>query len=319
MAYLKSQFIVDIVLTFRSGCFVALASCYCLFLSCGERRTADSKESQQSPPSAAKIEKTIEVGDGSVLKRYWSGYDFGNAENINNPEKGEQALVDFINLFPQTSIEDVSLAIKSMFSQAKHSPKAIDFLKKQTEKYLYDPNSPMRNDSYYEPVLEYLLDSARLEPADRLRMEARLIMIRKNKPGTVASDFSYVLADGTKGNLHSFEAQTTLLFFYEPGCSHCEEAIAQLKDLTFFNELISRKQLRVLAVYPFGERSIWKDYQANLPSNWVNAFVDKDDMFINEKYDLKATPTIFLLDDKKRVILKDTDVQHILAYYATIN
>jgi len=249
-----------------------------------------------------------------VLLHYWDGYNFHDSTNIRTPEKGEQSLVNFINLFPQVAPDVVSSAVKSMLAMAKYDSKAYAFFLEQYEKYLYDPNSPVRNDLYYEPVLEFKLDSTKLTETDKIKTETLLTLLRKNMPGSMAADFSYVLSTGVPGQLASLSSPITVLFFYEPGCSHCEEAIGLLRNNATLNSHIANNRLTFLAVYPFGGRDIWKGYQDQIPNNWLNAFDEQGEVLKKGKYDLKATPTIFLLDEQKKVILKDADVRVLLEY-----
>lgn len=285
------------------GLFFSLLAC-----------SSPSSNSQQQPVSDSSTISPKPQTAADVLSAYWKGYDFHDSTNINTPEKGEQSLVNFISLFPQTTPDIVSAAIKTMLAEAKEDPKAYAFFLTQYEKYLYDPNSPVRNDIYYEPVLEFKLDSTKLTATEKTKTETLLALLRKNMPGSTAADFSYVLSTGQSGSLATLTSPVTVLFFYEPGCSHCEEAIEQLRNQPALNSHIANKQLTFLAVYPFGGKDIWKEYQAKIPSNWLNAFDEKEEVLKKGKYDLKATPTIFLLDEQKKVILKDADVRVLLEY-----
>ncbi|TDS13773.1 DUF5106 domain-containing protein [Sphingobacterium paludis] len=283
----------------------------CACMACSQERATHHDHDAQA--QAIPEEETASTAD-TLLARYWIGYNFHDESNLTNPDKGEQSLVNFINLFPSSSPDVVSRSIKTMLSQAQREPMALDFFMKQYEKYLYDPNSPMRNDVYYLPVMEFKLDSMRLEETEKIRTKSKLALLRKNLPGERAADFSYILPNGDRGRLSKLSSPLTVLFFYEPGCSHCEEAIQQLKDYPSINTAIDNKSLVFLAIYPFGGEDVWKEYQGNLPRNWINGFNEKDEVITKNLYDLKATPTIFLLDADKKVILKDTDVVQLLAY-----
>ena len=283
----------------------------CACVACSQKRTTNDPEKS----SAETIpEKRAALTAEESLARYWEGYNFHDESNITNPEKGEQLLVNFISLFPATSPDVVSRSIKSMLSKAQREPTAFDFFMEQYEKYLYDPNSPMRNDVYYLPVLEFKLDSTQLEESEKIRTISRLTLLRKNLPGETAADFSYVLTNGDLGRLSKLSAPLTVLFFYEPGCSHCEEAIQQLEHQAFINQAIENKSMAFLAIYPFGGKDSWQEYQGYIPRNWINGFNEREEVLKKGLYDLKATPTIFLLDADKKVILKDVDVIPLLAY-----
>lgn len=109
-----------------------------------------------------------------------------------------------------------------------------------------------------------------------------------------------------------------MLFFYEPGCSSCEEAIAEMKSNPGLNSVIENGGLKILAIYPDGNEEIWEDYQNQIPNNWINA-IDKDQVIVTKNlYMIKATPTIYLLDKHKKVILKDSYLPQVYGYFQSL-
>ena len=75
--------------------------------------------------------------------------------------------------------------------------------------------------------------------------------------------------------------------------------------------------LRILAVYPDKDISIWQKHLHNIPAEWVNGY-DKHTAINNRMlYDLKAIPTIYLLGRDKKVILKDADVRQVEGVLST--
>lgn len=290
--------------------WILFASVFLMGYAC-QPRGGGSDGTEKSVDSSVSLEVKEPA---KPLVDYWEGYDFKDVEAIHDPNKAEQAFVDFIYLFPQFDQAAVTEGIQTMLNNARVNKEVFDFFVTQYDKYLYDPNSPMRNDQYYEPVLVYLVNSDMLSDQDKTVKATLLKLVRKNQPGSEAADFAFLQADGKRSTLHSLDKRFTLLFFYEPGCPHCEQAIAEMKNQETINRLIQDQVLTVLAVYPFGGHAVWKDYASQLPENWLNVFDDAEVIMKSGKYDLKATPTIFLLDSDKKVLLKDVDVQQLLAY-----
>lgn len=253
------------------------------------------------------------TGENNLL-HYWDDFKFQDSVTISDPNIGEQRLVDFITAFPKVSTDSSALAIKQMLSKAKAHPASFSYFTEQYKRYLYDPNSPMRNDLYYEPVLEFILDSCQLDDADRYRNQTLLDLVRKNQEGTQAVDFDFQLTEGNRRTLYDINSPLTLLFFYEPGCPSCAAAISELGSSWDVQERIDEGTLTILAIYPQGERDIWKGYQSAIPEAWMNGF-DPDSQILSKRlYDLKASPTLYLLDEEKNVILKDTDMSQLRQY-----
>ena len=249
-----------------------------------------------------------------ALIRYWDDFDFTDTATVMNPEIGEQKLVDFIAEFPNVSDTVRTLAIHRMLYQAQEEPLSIGYVIKQFDHYLYDPNSPMRNDLYYEPVLAFMADSADLMDYERTRYRNLLDLVRKNQVGHQASDFMFVSPNGGNANLYESEALFTLLFFYEPGCPSCETAIDQMGSSSIFQQLSANEKLEVLAIYPYGDLEIWREYQDRIPAYWTNGFDRRSQIITDGLYDIRATPTIYLLDENKKVLLKDTDLAQLARF-----
>lgn len=90
-----------------------------------------------------------------------------------------------------------------------------------SEKYLYDPNSPLRNEELYIPVLQYLTDSPHLDSLSKLRPRYQLELALKNRPGDIAADFYYTSESGKRSRMRQIEADYTILFFNNPDCGDC--------------------------------------------------------------------------------------------------
>lgn len=245
----------------------------------------------------------------TALLHYWEDFDFTDTAAVMNPEIGEQKLVDFIAAFPNVSDSVRTQAIHNMLAKAEETPASFDYFAGQFEHYLYNPNSPVRNDLYYESVLTFLVDSEKISEAERLGYINLLKLVRKNQVGTEAENFRFLLPDGGNSSLDEIDAPLTILFFYEPGCSFCETSIDQLEESPFVQDMISKKNLDIVAIYPYGDLGIWKGYQERIPVNWINGFDSRNQILERKLYDIRATPTIYLLDKDKKVLLKDTDME----------
>jgi thiol-disulfide isomerase/thioredoxin len=258
--------------------------------------------------------KIISASSKETLLHYWDNFDFRDTVALQHPEIGEQAVVDFIaglHRFPDTVS---ARAVKHMLSKAKPYPTSFNYFTMQYAHYLYDPNSPMRNDAYYQPVLEFLLDSCALDKADECRYSSLLKLVKMNSAGNAAPDFDFQLPGGNRGSLYGINAPFTLLFFYEPGCPHCEAAIDDLQTTPALQQVVATGKLTVLAIYAMGDRKIWKAYQSRIPVGWTNGLDRNKQVLTKGLYEIRASPTLYLLDNDKVVLLKDTDLRQVASF-----
>ena len=104
------------------------------------------------------------------------------------------------------------------------------------------------------------------------------------------------------------------VFINNPGCHACEEGIEALKQAPAINNEFAAGNLKILAVYPDEDKEEWERHLPDFPKEWINGYDKK--LVIKEKnlYDLKAIPTLYLLDKDKKVLLKDATVAQIDQY-----
>lgn len=178
-----------------------------------------------------------------------------------------------------------------------------------TYKYLYDPNSPMRNEDIYYHFVKRLAsyEGISLEMRDKYAYDAKMCSL--NKVGAVAADFRFADKNGKIRTLHSIEAPVTLLFFSNPGCTMCYDIIQTLSGSEAISERIAAGQLAVLNIYIDEDLEGWRSYMPIYPENWYNGF-DPDLVIRTENlYNVRAIPSLYLLDENKKVLFKDVPEQ----------
>lgn len=249
-----------------------------------------------------------------LVKHYWDNVNFADTNYIHHPEVTEQAWADYCDILNHVPLATAQQAMKETIERTNADKKVFEYITELADKYLYDPNSPLRNEEFYIPVLEAMVASPVLEEIEKVRPKARLELAHKNRVGTKAMDFTYTLASGATGSLHQLNADYVLLFINNPDCHACAETLAALKNAPIISQLVGEKKLAVLSVYPDEELEAWRKHLRDFPQEWTNGY-DKD-FTIREKqlYDLKAIPTLYLLNKEKTVLLKDAAAGDIEEY-----
>ncbi|WP_197464860.1 DUF5106 domain-containing protein [Sphingobacterium populi] len=261
-----------------------------------------------------KSEQQQGEGQKPAVTLFWDKYNLEDTVAIVRPEIGEQAIVDFITIAQQSDSKESVAALKKMLQRASQTPAVLEFFVENFGKYLYNPNSSMYNEELYLPVLEFMAQNEDIPQYEKQRFEQRLALIRRNNAGTKATNFVFQTPDGKRHDMYSQEAPYTLLFFYEPGCGGCASAIENLQPELTVQEWIRRGDLQILAIYATAEYSLWKDYQQYIPPLWINGINTDRSIIADNLYDLKASPTFYLLDSNKVVLLKDRNLAENILY-----
>ena len=202
--------------------------------------------------------------------------------------------------------------VEKFMVKAGQYPHSLRYFAMLAEQVLYDPNSPLRSDELYIPVLQAQVESEWLDKYEKLSPQYNLDLALQNRIGRPANDFRYTTSTGRTGSLYGIKAKYTLIFFNNPGCTMCKTIREDICSSQLLTELISSGEMKVLALYPDELLDEWHAYKEHIPSNWINSY-DKGTVIRNKNlYDLKAIPALYLLDSAKRVLIKDsTDVGYV--------
>ena len=182
------------------------------------------------------------------------------------------------------------------------------------DKYLFDPNSPLRDEDLYGAYASRLAayEGYTEVQKEKYARDARLCAL--NKVGTKAADFRFADRRGKIRTLYGVEAPYTLLFFSNPGCEACMSIINVLKEDPQISGMISSGRLKVLNIYIDEDLDAWRSYMPVYPDEWYNGF-DPDFVIRNETlYNVRAIPSLYLLDSDKTVLLKDAPENKMFEY-----
>ena len=86
------------------------------------------------------------------------------------------------------------------------------------------------------------------------------------------------------------------------------------KKVECWKKQLEEGTLLVVNVYPDEDLQAWLDYLPNYPEEWVCG-CDPDQVLNSDtRYWLRAIPSLYLLDEQKRVVLKDAPLEKLLFY-----
>ena len=108
------------------------------------------------------------------------------------------------------------------------------------------------------------------------------------------------------------DAEYTLLYFYDPTCDECGRVKERLASTPIVGDMLQSGRLDVLSVSVAGDDEVWR--RMDVPKGWTDGRDPGERLVRNAVYDLKAMPTLYLLDPEKRVLLKDASAEQVEEY-----
>src|SRR5690606_605233 len=94
-----------------------------------------------------------------------------------------------------------------------------------------------------------------------------------------------------------------------------------MKDLGYtpaVHNCIENGFLEIVSVSLHPDKARWTSYQKRIPDNWVNGWDEKGRVINDGLYNIRAYPTIFLLDESNVVLLKDAPLDVTLRYLVNV-
>ena len=180
-----------------------------------------------------------------------------------------------------------------------------DFIVTVMESALWNPLSELRNEGFYIPVVESVLNTRRTGEHYGVYYQQQLSTCVNNAPGTYAADFTYTDAGGRLYSLYDTQSEYTLLLFSNPGCPACREIIGMLKSSPIINSMEQQGRLALLSIYIDEDVSAWYQGLSDYPEEWITGYNQDLSIRDNLVYDVRAIPSLYLLDRDKKVLLKD--------------
>ena len=276
-----------------------------------ERTDTESSVVQEQVFPFPEIPATLtepEARKAWLLAHYWERFDFADTTLVNNRDITEQGFVNFIALLADgTTPEDLMReSLENWCTGFVGQAHARKVLTKTADDYLYNPNAPFYHEALYGMYLETLLEA--LPAGDVLRSSYgfKLQLLKRNNVGDRATDFAYYLPDGMRRTLAATPVKggRLLLVFYDPECESCHAVLGQMAADRGLAEAVKAGKLSVLAVYTEGNEAAWRKALPDMPAGWMVG-ADHEAVKTGALYDLKAMPSLYLLDGKKTVLLKD--------------
>lgn len=237
--------------------------------------------------------------------------------------------VDFNNITLQSS----DFLVERMYNYilgigAGSSDISANYIKNIDAFYLAMQNAPLEiksslllqlwqtmADSDFELVANYISDNYLIDIAKELNDQVlidSLVQFKNTSKESTAPDFYLDEQNSQKklSDLIGFEYYA--IVFWSSACSHCLLEIPQLES---FVKTLNESELQVIAVGLETDDKEWAETIKKYPDFIHVLGLGKWDNDIGNQYDIKATPTYFVLDKNKHIVAKPNDVEALKAFF----
>lgn len=298
----------------------------CNFFNKGGKTNTGSVPDTFPYPKLPAIINSNEEAATYLATHFWKGYfDSTEVWNANLPTNVlDEAFRTYISILWDTPFEKAIQAQKNLTgilaSRKADNPKdsLFDYFANNMRHALYGANSDLRNEDLYVPILEMLCNDSLTDETAKLTYRFELDKCNLNKTGSKAADFSFREANGRKGSLYDIKSKYTLLMFSNPGCQACASIVQQFNASEHLIALFNRGLVSILNVYIDEDLDAWRRHLQDYPQVWTNAYNDDFTVRNGNTYDVRAIPSLYLLDKDKNIIFKDISPYMLLSKLYTL-
>ena len=133
----------------------------------GEQKSVNTSELPM--PDVPDSLQSVEERAAYVVAHYWDAMDFTDRALSLDTAFIEQNFANFAAILPMSPPDEADRAVAALVSRAGADPKAFSLIASTAEKYLDDPNSPMRDEETYIHFLRHISEAPFLSDVERIR------------------------------------------------------------------------------------------------------------------------------------------------------
>jgi len=160
---------------------------------------------------------------------------------------------------------------------------------------------------HFDAVITYMADNFQdpfscEDQARKTQLQKKLENFKKISVGKIAPDFTVPDPKGKMIRLSEIKSEYTVLVFWSSECGHCIQMMPQLKELY---DKQKPRRWEVMTVSLDTSRREWTTFLRDQKLNWLNGSELKGfNSVSSDEYNIFATPTMFLLDQEKKILAK---------------
>ena len=198
-------------------------------------------------------------------------------------------------------------AIDSILSKAKVN----DIIYKHIVEYLLDGFKKYGFDNVINYIVDnYVIkDDICLDEKLETALERRVQQSKNFNVGAAVPNIIIPDSSGLVLELNNINAKKILIIFYASWCPHCQTLLPQILEI-YKNQ--REKKFEVLAISIDTSRTDWLNFVRACNLNWLNAndLRGWDGKSVLDYY-IYATPTMFLIDSDRKILMRPTSIEEL--------
>jgi peroxiredoxin len=251
-----------------------------------------------------------------LKSHYFDDFDLSD-ERLLRTGLFESKIKNYIEKLTYQVEDSLNKSIDLMMKLAGNTAPNRKFIASKMTALYENSNTIGVDGAFVHTVEKYYEAEPNLWNADALRQMIKRaktlkpLLVNRVIPNLQVSNLSGQMMD-----LHSLQAKYTVLYFYSLTCKHCQE---HAPKMAVFQRKMSQKGVKVFAVAVERNDSQWRNFiKTYHTENLINGIDLKNQIDFTNQYNTIEFPTVFVLDESKKIIGKKINpamLEQFIAYY----
>lgn len=250
-------------------------------------------------------------------KHYFDGMDLGDERMVRTPflqRKLERFFKDLVVQDPD------SISRESDFILQKAKDKEVRRYIIYKIASTYENNPILGTEGAFVHLAEryYIGEPALWDSSTVRRMKERIAIIKPLLLGKTFPKMHLTDVAGKEINVNSLPYKYTIVFIYDPECSHCKQETPKLVAL---NDYFKSKNIGVVASSIVRDKVAWNKFITDFKiESWINGIdihfnprTGKEEYYTDFRntFDVYSTPVVYVLDQQKKIVGKRIPVENL--------
>ena len=260
-----------------------------------------------------KIDSTFQLR--YYRQHFFDNFDLSDDALIRLPQPVyQQKLKEYLEKLFVPQPDSITKAINGLVEKAKRNEETYKYLIYSCL-FMYQQPEIMGLDEVFVNLYDQYFATGKMDfwvtPKIKQNFKEHADKIRTCMIGHVGANLIMQDQNLQPKSMYDIKAKYTILFIFNPDCGHCREETPKL--LEFYNKGKAKFNLEVFAVSTDTSMKKMRDFIKEFKTPWIT--VDGPRSYVKEHfsklYHSDTTPTIFILDDKKKIIAKKLPVKQL--------
>ena len=241
---------------------------------------------------------------------FFDHLDFSNDAFLRTPVFHSR-VTEYLDKLTYPHPDSLAKAAEFMIEKASSNPKVFRYLVVSlTNKF--ETSKIMGMDAVFVYLAEKYYLTGRADWVDdeiSKKIEDRVRELKPNLIGNQAPAMQLLDTLLQPTSLDNVAANYTVLFFYDPDCGHCKKVTPELLEI--YHNSLKSQDVEILAISTITDINKWREFVQKFELDWINLADPYYQSDFRQLYNVKTTPTIYILDQDKKIIAKDIGADQI--------